>query len=60
MICKKTPEEWLKESEYKGILILENWALDYESFYTKHEFEQKLLTSRVQISQDRLKELLKK
>lgn len=56
---RKSFNEWLKTKEYEGIIVLDDYGWQF-ALMTKHEFEQKLLTSRVQISQDKLKELLKK
>lgn len=58
-IEKKSAYEWLQTEEYKGIAII-NPTFSLIVPITKREFEGKLLTCRVEISEDKLKELLNK
>lgn len=53
---KKTAAEWLNEPKYNGISVL--GSLSLTEMLTEKEFERKLLTCRVEISKDKLKELL--
>lgn len=55
---KKTAAEWLNEPKYDGISVFGDLSVTKE--LTKKEFEEKLLTCRVEISKDKLKELLNK
>ena len=55
---RKTAAEWLNEPKYDGISVFGDLSVTKE--LTEKEFEEKLLTCRVEISKDKLKELLNK
>lgn len=56
---RKSFNEWLQTKEYEGITCLDDKSWQF-TLMTQKEFEEKLLNSRVQISADKLKELLNK
>jgi hypothetical protein len=55
---KKTAAQWLTEKEFSDLILLDNWPANTE--YSREEFEDKLLKSRVQISNQKLKQLIQK
>lgn len=53
---KKTAAEWLNEPEFSDLILLDNWPVNTE--YSREEFEEKLLASRVQVSSQKLKQMI--